>query len=102
MNRLSSYVLAIAVCLGAAATFASNRQLSTGRIDGDFHQATEAAFRDGLYMGKLEAERGSSRIPMGRWSREKDRSYFVAGYRQGHRELVANRAAVAGVAIPAE
>jgi hypothetical protein len=47
-------------------------------------QAVDGAFRDGFYLGKL-ARRANSRMnpPIGRWSTEKDRASFSAGYRQG-------------------
>jgi hypothetical protein len=51
--------------------------------------ATDGAFRDGLYLGKLAAQSGAASHPaIGRWSREQDRSSFVAGYRQGYRDFL--------------
>lgn len=101
MSRISSGALAIAVCLGAAATVASSRQPALENADGDIRQATEAAFRDGLYLGRLAAQRGQrSHACRGRWSRENDRALFVAGYREGYRGLLAGRAG--GIETPAE
>lgn len=46
--------------------------------------ATDGAFRDGLFVGRWDAERGrSGPAPIGRWSREQDRESFAAGYRRG-------------------
>jgi hypothetical protein len=40
-----------------------------------------AAYRDGLYVGKLAAQRGEQRLaPVGRWSGQDDRDAFLAGY----------------------
>ena len=46
--------------------------------------AGDAAYRDGLFLGKLNREgRPHMLAPVGRWSTEKDRASFVQGYRQG-------------------
>jgi hypothetical protein len=53
---------------------------------------TNAAYRDGLYQGKLDAEQGRPvHIALGRWSRAEDRSSFDQGYRQAHETVVAAR-----------
>ncbi len=47
--------------------------------------AAEGAFRDGLYLGKLAAENGGPpRLAIGRWSTDRDRAMFTAGYRGGY------------------
>ena len=57
--------------------------------------ATDGAFRDGLYLGGLAAQRGEEpRIAEGRWSSQSDRASFTAGYQQGYDQLIAVRAAV--------
>ena len=46
--------------------------------------AGDAAYRDGLFLGKLNREAKPHMLaPVGRWSTEKDRASFVQGYRQG-------------------
>jgi hypothetical protein len=46
--------------------------------------AGDAAYRDGLFLGKLNREgRPHMLAPVGRWSTETDRASFVQGYRQG-------------------
>jgi hypothetical protein len=47
--------------------------------------ATNGAYRDGLYLGRLAAK-GSmpSHVATGRWSREDDRAKFSAGYQQAY------------------
>ncbi|MGE5081335.1 MAG: hypothetical protein ACM3ND_00335, partial [Acidobacteriota bacterium] len=46
--------------------------------------AGDAAYRDGLFLGKLNREAKQHMLaPVGRWSTEKDRASFVQGYRQG-------------------
>jgi hypothetical protein len=58
-------------------------------------QATDGAFRDGLYLGKLDAEQGRKQHPaIGRWNTTEARASFFAGYRQGYRpssELTSGR-----------
>jgi len=50
--------------------------------------ASDGAFRDGLYLGKLAAENGQPRrLAVGRWSTEQDRAMFTAGYRRGYSEI---------------
>lgn len=50
---------------------------------------TDAAFRDGLYLGKLNASQGRElHIASGRWSRPEDRSSFTAGYQQAYDETL--------------
>jgi hypothetical protein len=47
-----------------------------------------AAYRDGLYVGKLAAQRGEQRLaPVGRWARQNDREAFLAGYEQSNSEI---------------
>jgi hypothetical protein len=47
-----------------------------------------AAYRDGLYVGKLAAQRGEQRAaPVGRWARQTDRDLFLAGYEQANLEI---------------
>jgi hypothetical protein len=49
---------------------------------------TEAAFRDGLFLGRLDAEHGRKpHLSTGRWSVEADRRLFVSGYLQAYGEI---------------
>jgi hypothetical protein len=53
---------------------------------------TDAAYCDGLFLGKLDGQQGrSSRPSIGRWNTEKDRSSFRAGYEKGYKEALASR-----------
>jgi hypothetical protein len=54
--------------------------------------ASNAAFRDGLYQGKLDAQYGSKpRIRSARWSAEPDRVAFVSGYKLGYQDNQSRR-----------
>lgn len=68
--------------VSASATINSNPTASSGP-----NEATHAAFRDGLYQGKLSAESGRESRPSsgyGRWHYDQDLTSFVAGYQQGY------------------
>ena len=55
-------------------------------------EATNAPFRDGLFHGRLDAERGSNaHISIGRWSRPADRASFEVGYRKAYAERIGTR-----------
>jgi hypothetical protein len=48
-------------------------------------QVGSAAFRDGLYLGKLDSEHGNTpHVAVGRWSRANDRVSFAEGYTQAY------------------
>jgi len=86
MNKLSTYALAIAVCLGTTAMVANSHRTSKPNATLDARLNADAAFRDGLYLGKLAAESGQPPRPaIGRWSTEQDRAMFAEGYRRGYR-----------------
>ena len=91
MYKLSTFATAIAICLGTTAVLNSSSHVTqpTRNVEASF--AAAGAFRDGLYLGKLTADRGQPFRPgIGRWSSEQDRAMFTAGYRRGYREVVAN------------
>jgi hypothetical protein len=49
---------------------------------------TEAAFRDGLFLGRRDAEQGRKpHLSTGRWSVAADRRLFVSGYLQAYGEM---------------
>jgi len=93
MDKLFTYALAIAVCVGTTAMLTNNGRAMRQEQSADAPLAADAAFRDGLYVGKLSAEAGRSlHPPIGRWSNERDRSSFTAGYRRGYGDSLASAA----------
>jgi hypothetical protein len=53
-------------------------------------QTMTAAFRDGVFQGKLSVERGEAEhLSIGRWNSDQDRASFVAGYQQAYRQEMA-------------
>jgi hypothetical protein len=82
-----TFALALAVSLGTTAVFAHNGPAAQQRQRLDAQTATDGAFRDGLYLGRRAAESQQPlRPPVGRWSSDRDRSSFVAGYRRGYED----------------
>jgi hypothetical protein len=97
MSKFSTIMLAVAVSLGTTAMLANSARTTKPLTGDQARLATDGAFRDGLYLGKLAAEQGLTQHPAsGRWSREQDRASFVAGYRQGYSEFL-GRAPNAGL-----
>ena len=53
---------------------------------------TDAAYRDGVFLGGLDARQGRRVRPsIGRWNDEKDRALFKSGYEKGYREALNSR-----------
>jgi hypothetical protein len=81
MQRLLTYVLATGL-VGTSTAMLVQRDVKPQNAN--VQLATDAAYRDGLYLGKLaRAAKREGRVPIGRWATEKDRASFVAGYREG-------------------
>ena len=92
MDKLFTFTLALAMCLGTTAMLAQGRRPT--RQSAEAQLATDGAFRDGLYVGRLAAENGQPlHPPIGRWSSEHDRTSFAAGYRRGYGDVPAISAA---------
>jgi len=93
MDKLLTYALAIAVCLGTAALLTNNGRTARQEQSANAPLAADGAFRDGLYVGRLAAEAGRPLHPqIGRWSNERDRASFTTGYRRGYNDFLASAA----------
>ncbi len=92
MSKISTYALAIAVCLGTTAMLANSQRTINPNAGAEARLAADGAFRDGLYLGKLAAENGEAvaRPAIGRWSTDQDRATFAAGFRRGYNESLAH------------
>ena len=85
MQRLLAYVLAMG-CVGTSAMLVQ-RDVTMRQKPSDVRLTNDAAYRDGLYLGKLaHAAKRQAHPPIGRWSTEKDRASFAMGYQQGFGE----------------
>lgn len=89
MDRINAFALAVAVALGTVALVGSSgRDARLTPNDDAAQTATDGAFRDGLFVGRLAASRGQASQPLiGRWSSERDRAAFAVGYERGYREF---------------
>jgi hypothetical protein len=90
MQKIFAIVVGVAV-FATASTMVKHVQADTQNTIA-FH-ATDAAYRDGLFLGQLDAKQGREvHIAVGRWSSLARRESFKAGYRAGYAEGVGNSA----------
>lgn len=88
MVRLLTCVLAIG-CVGTGGLLFRNSLTAPNSVE--VQMAADGAFRDGLYLGKLDrASRRTVTPPIARWVSEKDRAAFARGYRQGFNQTQRN------------
>jgi hypothetical protein len=88
MKRLSTYLLIILVTGTATAIFAPVALHRSYVVAGNATNQTNAAFRDGLFLARLDAEHGRKpHLMSGRWSTDADRRLFVAAYLKAYREI---------------
>ena len=74
----ASLVLGLVIGLFARTPEATTRSAS---------QTVDAAFRDGAYLAKLDAQSGRKpRLMSGRWNSNADRAMFIVGYEQTFQE----------------
>lgn len=94
MNNFSTYALALAICAGTTLTTLTaltNHHVARNSKSVDASLALDGAYRDGLYLGRLTAATGQPLRPtIGRWSSDKDRASFEAGYRSGYNDALAS------------
>jgi hypothetical protein len=88
MKKAILIVFAMAFALHVATVMLNSVFADTPyRAVREVERATDGAFRDGLFVGRIDAERGRKpHLASGRWSAQQDRSSFVAGYQQGYRQ----------------
>jgi hypothetical protein len=93
MKRLSLFAAVIALGMGTASWLHGDRRVAYFSANDNVAQTTNGAFRDGLYLGRLAAERGiAPRVARGRWATAEDQASFTAGYERGYKEVLASRA----------
>jgi len=88
MEKIFTLALTLAVTLGTTALLANGRMSASESIA--VQRANDGAFRDGLFIGHLAAERGKPAHPLvGRWASASDRASFEAGYRLAYNDSLA-------------
>jgi hypothetical protein len=92
-KKLSVYISLGVIPFGAATVGLVGKAIHAMQVSTtEATQQTDAAFRDGFYLGRLDAEDGRKVRPsVGRWSAPKDRASFLAGYQQGYEETRATK-----------
>ena len=98
MKTSALFALMIALGMGTASVLHIDHRNQFAGPHGTAAQI-DGAVRDGLYLGRLAAERG---VAVGRWANLQDRSSFTAGYQQGYREFLASRVAPTTTARPTD
>lgn len=90
MKKSSLYVFAIALTLGITASVLTGAATQgTQSASSEVNRANNAAFRDGLYVGKLDAAQGNRpHLSSGRWSADTDRRAYVIGYQKGYNQFL--------------
>ncbi|MGH9498061.1 MAG: hypothetical protein ACRD3L_02875 [Terriglobales bacterium] len=87
MRRSALYVFTMVFALSALATLTKVAAHQTQVVTSYRGQASDGAYRDGLFQGKIDATRGRQpHLTSGRWSTDLDRASFISGYRRGYRE----------------
>jgi hypothetical protein len=82
------YLLTIVIPGAATAIFAPVALHRSYVVAGNVNNQTNAAFRDGLFLARLDVEHGRNlHLMSGRWSTGADRRLFVAAYLQAYREM---------------
>ena len=80
------FVLILGITIWAGAAVITGVQSNVGKAE--VNQATDAAYRDGLFLGQFDANRGRTpHMCVGRWSTASDRSSFAAGYEAGYAKV---------------
>jgi hypothetical protein len=92
MKILPLFASVVAFGVGMMSVFHIKQTTDFPKPNNIFNQATNGAFRDGLYLGKLAAQGGAEpHVAIGRWTTAEDRASFTAGYQQGYQGYVISR-----------
>ena len=94
MKAFSSFTLAVVLGFGTAIMLLTDHADHFSPSNQTIAQTTDAAYRDGLYLGRLVAESGAEpHVASGRWATSENRSSFTAGYQRGYGEFLASQVA---------
>ena len=93
MRRLSIYVITMVLTCAVAAVVARVAAHQPHFVGRAVNNPSDAAFRDGLFQGRLDAERSRKpHLSIGRWNVDTDRRSFVSGYLRAYGEVYARTA----------
>jgi hypothetical protein len=94
MKRYASWIVLLVVCAGGAVMAKKHGNDTVSQENGQQDAVASAnpqpdatavaAYRDGLYMGKLDSKNGDDpHVAVARWSQPAHRAAFTEGYNQG-------------------
>ena len=90
MKKLLLLAIAAVFSLAGLLGLSLRSQRPSEPLLSDASQATNTAYRDGLFLGSFAARRGEDfHAAEGRWARNEDRQAFVEGYRVGYDTVLA-------------
>jgi hypothetical protein len=86
--RVFSYVMTAILSVGVTLVGEGAMRVSKTFTE-NVTQPTNGAFRDGLYMARLDIENHREpHLSIGRWSSDTDRASYIAGYRQAYTNVL--------------
>ena len=89
VKSLSVVLAVLAAPWGVATVGLAGRASWLRHEDINAIQDTDAAYRDGIFWGVLDARQGRKLQPsLARWNIEKDRASFKTGYEKGYRQAL--------------
>jgi hypothetical protein len=92
MNRFYLCVSVVALCIGVVPRLRTDHHHSFYGPNETVAEYADGAFRDGMYLGRLAAERDAEpHVAIGRWATSEDRASFAAVYHRGYSEELASR-----------
>jgi hypothetical protein len=88
VTRILSYLMTAILSVGVT-LIGEGAVRAPKAAAGNAPQLTNAAFRDGRYMARLDIENGRGPyLSIGRWSTNADRASYVAGYQQAYPQVI--------------
>ena len=88
MKRLSMYVCTIVFACTVTVMLTAMASYHSHFVGSAVSNSGDAAFRDGLFLGQRDVERGRKpHISSGRWNADSDRRSFISGYLHAYRQM---------------
>ncbi len=89
MNNAAVLVLTAALTMASAWPIVKTVSAATQASRLAVNHSMDAAYRDGLFLGRLDAQAGRRPNPaIARWNQDADRNLFRAGYNAGYSQAI--------------
>lgn len=93
-KSLSVILAILAAPWGVATVGLAGRASWSRQGNTDSVLETDAAYRDGVFWGELDAQHGRKAQPsVARWNNDKDRALFRVGYEKGYKSTLNSKSA---------